>query len=642
MFDFIRSNTRVLFFILLVLIIPSFIFLGVDGYRRLDEGGNVAVAKVDGAKISQAEWDFAHRQQSDRIRAQQPDMDPKRLDSPEARLQTLDDLVRQRVILAAVDKLHLVTLDERLKRLFTADPQFASIRNPDGSANKDLLAAQGMSTDMFAQRLRQDLSAQQVLRGITASVVAPMSVAKAAIDPLFQQREVQILSFPAQKQLASIKPSDAEIEAFYRDPSHAARFKAPEQADVEYVVLDVEAMKKSVAVNEDELKKYYEQNTARFTTPEERRASHVLVKAGKEVSADERAKARAKAEGLLAEIRAKPANFSEIARKNSDDPGSAQRGGDLDFFGRGQMTKPFEEAAFALKKVGDVTGLVESDFGFHIIQLTGLRGGEKRSFESVRAELEDESRAEQAQKKFSEAAVDFSNTVYEQADSLKPVADKFKLEIQSAKAVAREARADAGNSPLANPRFLELLFADDSVRNKRNTEAVDLGRSRLVAGRIVKHTPARLLPLDEVRDSVRQALALQQAAAAARKEGEARLTALKEAPQTALTEPVVKLSRLQSRGEVPPALLDAALRAPTAALPGFVGVDLGDQGYAVVKLISVLPMDPALADPARGQAQYGQAWADAEARAYYAALKKRFKVDITSRAAAVAAANALN
>ncbi len=629
MFDFIRSNTKVFFFILLALIIPSFVFVGVDGYRRFDEGGNVTAAKVDGKKISQAEWDAAHRQQADRIRAQQPDIDPKRLDSPEVKMQVLEELVRQRVILAAMDKLHFVTSDDRLKRLFAVDPQFASIRNADGSVNKELLAAQGMSSEMFAQRLRLDFSAQQVLRGITASAVATPATAKAAVDPLFQQREVQLLAFPAQKYLAGVKPSDAEVEAFYKDPAHAARFKAPESADVEYVVLDVESMKKGIAVNEEELKKHYEQNIARFTTPEERRASHVLVKAGKDMSADDRAKARARAEALLAQIKAKPSSFADIARKNSEDPGSAENGGDLDFFRRGMMAKPFEDAAYGLKKVGDLTDLVESEYGFHIIQLTGQRGGEKRSFESVRAELEDEVRTEQAQKKFSEAAVEFSNTAYEQSDSLKPVADKFKLEIQSAAAVSRQPRAGS-EGPLANPRFLELLFAADSVDKKRNTEAVDLGRNRLVAGRVVKYNPARQLPLEEVRDSVRQALAAQQAAALARKEGQAKLAALKEAPQTVLTEPVVKLSRLQSR-EVPPAVLDAVLRAPTASLPGFLGVDLGDQGYAVVKLIGVLPMDPTVADPARAQAQYSQAWAEAEAQAYYAALKKRFKAEITAK-----------
>ncbi len=636
MFDFIRANTRVLFFILLVLIIPSFVFVGVDGYQRMDQGANHSVAKVAGSKISQAEWDAAHRQRTELMLGQQPDRDPRSFDTSEEKLQSLEGLVRQRVVAAAAKDLHMVISDERLNRLFYADPQYANLRNAEGVLDKSRLADRNSSPGHLVAQLRQSYSDQQVIRGVTDSVVAGSAVARATFDALFQQREVQVLSFRTQEQIAGVKPSDADIEAFYRDPVNAARFKAAEQADIEYVVLDIESMKKGVVVGEDALKEYYKQNLPRFTAPEERRASHVLIKAGKEASSADRAKAKAKAEGLLAEIRAKPASFAEVARKNSDDPGSAERGGDLDFFGRKFMVKPFEDAVFSLQKIGDLSGLVETDYGFHIIQLTGQRGGEIRPFESVRTELENEVRTEQAQKKFAEVATEFSNVVYEQADSLKPAAEKFKLEIQSAKAVTRNPQAEPG-SVLLNARLLELLFADDSVRNKRNTEAVDLGRSRLAAARVVKHTPARLLPFEEVRDSVRLAVTMQQAAALARKEGLAKLAALKEAPETPLTEPVLKLSRLQS-GKVPEPLLSAVLRAPTASLPSFLGVDLGEQGYLVVKVTKVLPSDD---DPVRSRTQYSQIWADAEARAYYAALKKRFKAKISAEVAS-AESNVLN
>jgi peptidyl-prolyl cis-trans isomerase D len=638
MFDFIRSNTRVLFFILLVLIIPSFIFVGVDGYRRMDEGGNVTVAKVDGHKISQVELEAAVRQQGDRIRGQRPDVDPKMLEGPEFKQQVLDELIRQRVMTAAVNDLHLVTSDERLKRLFVTDPQFASLRNPDGSVNKEAAAALSLSSDMLAQRLRQDFSVQQVFRGVTGSVVVTPAVTQAALDPLFQQRQVQVVSFPTQRHLASVKPTDAQIDAFYTDPTNAARFKAPAQSDVEFVVLDVEGMKKGITVSAEEVQKFYDKNIARYTTPEQRRASHVLVKAGATASSDEKAKAKAKAQSLLEQLRAKPASFAEIARKNSDDTVSAERGGDLDFFGRGDMTPTFEKAVFELKNEGDISDIVESEFGFHIIQLMGKRGGEKRTLDAVRSEIEAELRAEEAQKKFTAAAVDFSNMVYEQADSLKPVSDKFKLDIQTANAVTRDAAPDPA-SPLANKRFIEQLFGDDAVRNQRNTEAIDLGGSRLVAGRVVKHTPSRLLPVEEVKETVRSLLTVSQAAALARQDGEARLSVLKTAPQTVLTEPTQKISRLQ-RNELAPTLLDAILRAPAAKLPTVVGVDLGDQGYAVVKISEVLPRDSSVADPERSRSQYGQTWADAEAQAYYAGLKKRFKVDIKAKAVAAAASGA--
>jgi peptidyl-prolyl cis-trans isomerase D len=635
MFDFFRKHTRVMQAALVLVIFPSFVFVGVQGYSSFTGAGNAAVAKVAGRDITQAEWDAAHQNQVERIRRQMPGADAKLFDTPDMKARSLDALVRERLMLTAADKLHLVTTDARLSRIFATDPQFEGLRNPDGSVNKDVLAAQGMSSEMLAQRLRQDLSMRQVLLGLSGTGIAPVASTASALDAMFQQREVQVQRFDTKDQLAKVAPTDAEIEAFYKDPAHATEFEAPEQASIEYVVLDIDALKKGISVSDDELRKYYAENESRYSTPEERRASHILVKAEKDTPAAERAKARAKAEALLAELKKPQTVFADLARKNSDDPGSAQKGGDLDFFSRGAMVKPFEDAAFALKP-GETSGIVESDFGYHIIRLTSVRGGGKRSFEAARAEIEDEVKKQLAQKRFSELAVEFTNMVYEQSDSLKPVVDKLKLELRTAKDLKRNAAPDA-TGPLANPKFLAALFGNDAVVNKRNTEAVETGASQLVSGRIVAYAKAHQLPLTEVKPLVRGKLVQAQAAALARKLGEARLAALRAAPATVMSEPAQTISRAKA-GEVPRALVEAVLKAPAATLPAFVGVDLGnEQGYAVAKLTKVLGRDPVAADAARAQSSYAQTWGDAESQAYYEALKVRFKVD-TSRALAVTAA----
>jgi peptidyl-prolyl cis-trans isomerase D len=540
--------------------------------------------------------------------------------------QSLDALVRDRVMLAAADKLHLAITDDRLQRLFATDPQFAFLRNPDGSVNKDALSAQGMSSEMFAQRLRQDFSQRQVAVGITGTVTAPLAVTAAALDAMFQQREVQVQRFATKDSIATVAPTDADIEKYYKDPANAAQFMAPESESIEYVVLDLETLKKGVAVSEKELREYYTANERRFTTPEERRASHILVKVDAGASSADRAKAKTKAEGLLAEVRKNPASFADVARKNSDDPGSAEKGGDLEFFARdGLAAKPLEDAAFKLKP-DEIGELVESEFGYHVLKLTAVRGGDKKPFEAVKADLENEVRTQLAQKRFSEAAVEFTNTVYEQPDSLKPVVDKLKLELRTAENVKR-VPAPGATGVLANPKFLDALFGTDAVRNKRNTEAIEVAASTLVSGRVVKHEPARQLPLADVKAGLRERLIVVQAAAKARQLGEARLAELRAAPATAMAEPPVTVSRAQPR-ELPGALVDAVLKAPVSKLPAFVGVDLGDQGYAVAKIVKVLGRDPATADATRAQAQYAQAWGEAEAQAYYTALKSRFKVEI--------------
>ena len=631
MFDFFRRHTRMLQGVLVLLVFPSFVFFGIQGYSGFSGGDLQTVATVAGQSVTQGELDAALRDRVDRARRQMPSLDPKLFETPEMKGMALDGVIRDRLTLVAADKLHLGVSDERLDRVFKSDPEYAPLRNPDGSVNRDTLTALGMSSEAFAERLRQDLARRQVLQPIGASAIAPAAAASAALEAMYQQREVQVERFDAKDQIANVKPSDAEVEAYYKDPAHAGQFQAPEQASVEYVMLDLETVKKNITVSEDDLRKYYAENEKRYTATEERRASHILVNADKDAPRAERDKARAKAEGLLAEVRKNPHGFAEIAKKNSDDGGSAAKGGDLDFFSRGAIAKPIEDAAFTLKP-GETSGIVESDFGFHIVQVTGARGGEKKSFESMRAAIESEVKNQLVQKKFAEAAVEFGDTVYEQPDSLKPAADKWKLEIKTAQRVTRTP-VPGLTGPLANPRFLEALFSSDSTRDKRNTKAIDIGSNQLAAGRVVQYTAAHQLPFAEVKDKVRQQLATTQAAALAAKLGADRLAKARAAPSEAFTGQTLVVSRAQPR-DLPRPLLDAIIKAPVATLPAFIGVSLGDQGYAVARIIKTAGRDPVVGDAAQAMSQYAQVWADAEGQAYYAALKSRFKVSISESATA--------
>jgi peptidyl-prolyl cis-trans isomerase D len=628
MFDFVRTHTRLFQGILVLLIFPSFVFFGVQGYSSFTSQTNATVAKVDGLVITRAEWDATHQRNVERLRQQMPGVDAKLLDTPEMRRETLDGIVRERVLVTAADKLNLVISDEHLQRVFASDPQFAGLRNPDGSVNRDLLAAQGMSSEMFAQRLRQDLAMRQVLQGVAGTVLAPKAVVDPALDALLQRREVQFQRFNAQDYRAKVNPSDADIEAFYK--TNESMFRAPEQARIEYVVLDLQVLKKDINVPDDELRRYYAENAARYTAAEERRASHILIKADKDMPAAERQQAKAKATALLEQVRKTPASFADIARKNSDDPGSAAQGGDLDFFGRGAMVKPFDEAVYAMKP-GEISNLVESDFGYHIIQLTAQRGGEKKSFDAVRAEIEDEVRKQLAQKRFAEAAEQFTNMVYEQADSLQPVIDKLKLEKHVA-TVQRSPAAGASGA-LASTKLLEAVFGNDAVRNKRNTDAVEVGANQLAAARIVEYTPARTLPLAEVKDAVRNQVIAAQATALAKKEGQALLARAQQDGGVALAEAGI-IGRASAQA-TPRAVVDAVLRADASKLPLPLGVDLGDQGYMVVRVNKVLPRDLAADSEQNLRGQYAQAVANAEAQAYYTALKSRFNAEVKASAASV-------
>ena len=627
MFDFIRKHTKVTMALLFLLIVPSFILFGLDGYNRSREKG-VTVARVDGKDIIQSEWDRAHQREVERLRASMPSLDAKLLDSPQARYATLERLVRDRVIAAAADKFKLVISDQRLARELQQSPEIASLRRPDGNLDmeryRQVLGSQGMSPEMFEANVRGDLSNRQVLMGIGASGFSSSSAADLALSAYFEKREIQLARFNAADFAAKLSPTDADLEQFYK--ANEKLFQAPEQANIEYLVLDVDTVKKSISINEADLKTYYEQNVQRLSGAEERRASHILITSPKTAPAADRQKAKAKAEELLAAVKKSPDTFADLARKNSQDPGSAPNGGDLDFFARGAMVKPFEDAAFSMKK-GEISAVVESEFGYHIIRLTDIKTPKQRSFEEMKPELEAELKKQQAQKKFSETAEAFTNGVYEQADSLKPVAERLKLEIKTARNVTRQPPAGT-TGLLANPKFLNALFAPDAVEKKRNTEAIEVAPSQLVSGRILQYTPARTQPFAEVKDVVRQRWLAQRSAEEARKEGLAKLAAWKGAPASAVLAAPVLVSREQTQN-LPGQVIDSALRVDPGALPVFAGVDLGAQGYAIVKVVKVVPRDAPLEAAARQERnQYAQWWTSAENLAYYNGLKERFKAEI--------------
>ncbi len=633
MFDFVRNHTRIVLGIMVLLIFPSFVFFGIQGYSRFTDGANTTVAKVDGHAITQAEWEQAHQRSVERVRRQQPSVDVKLLETPQMKRETLDALVRERVLLAAAGQMNLYPDRARMNRLFDADPQLAGLRLPDGRINREALLAQGMTPEMFDEQLRQQFAMGQVLGGIGQSAIVSPAAAAPSLDALLQRREVQMQRFDPADYRAKVSASDADIEAFYK--ANEAQFRAPEQASIELVQLTLDTLMKGVAVPEEDLRRYYEENASRYTAAEERRASHILVKAEADKPAAEKKAARARAEELLAQVRKSPGAFADIARKNSQDPGSARQGGDLDFFGRGMMAKPFEDAVFAMKP-GEISNVIETDFGYHIINLAAVRGGQKKPFDEVRASIEAEVRKSLAQKKYAEAAELFTNTVYEQADSLQPVIDKLKLDKTTA--TVQRTPAPGASGPLASAKLLAAVFANDSVRNKRNTDAVEIGPNQLAAARIVQYTPARTLPLADVKDAVRQRVVAAQAAAMARDEGSKRLAEVQKAPATELPLKLT-LSRAQAVGQ-PRQVVDAVLRADAAKLPAALGVDLGEQGYVVARVTQVLGRDATPGGDAPLQQQYAQAWANAEAAAYLASLKKRLKVDVKEAAVAAAAASA--
>lgn len=628
MFESIRQHKKYLMGFLMILIIPSFVLFGVEGYSNANEGGE-AVATVKGQDIKQAEWDAAHQTQIERLQQAMPTIDIKMLDTPEARYAALENLVQQRVMAVAAQDLRVFTSDQRLQRDLQSNEIIASMRLPDGKldmeAYRALLARQGMSPEMFENQVRQDLSVQQLTQGVLTSGFTTPATAAASLKAFFERRQVRVAPFTASQFAAQAVPTDADLQTYYQN--NASAFQTAEQADVEYVVLDAQALANEVRLNEADVRTYFEQNAAQWAGAEERRASHILFTLDPKADAATQAEVKKKAEAVLAQARQQPERFAALAKQHSQDPGSAAEGGDLNFFGRNAMVKAFEDVVFSLSK-GQISDLVKTEFGWHIIRLTDIKAPPKPSFEALRAQIEEDLKKQQAQRLFAEAAETFTNMVYEQADSLQPVAERFKLTVQTQTGLTRRAQADAG--VWSNDRLLAAVFSPDSIAKKTNTEAVELGSGRLAAARIVRYAPAATQPFEQVKDAVRARWVSQRAVELAQAQGEQSLAAWKGgAAPTGLGESRT-ISRVAALGLSPDAV-NAVMTASTQALPAWVGVKLPNQGYLVIQVEQVLPAEGLGA--AQDQ-QYAQAWTDAESKAYVNSLKARYKAQILAPAPA--------
>lgn len=638
MFEFIRTHRRFMQFVLLLFIFPSFAFFGLEGYTRFRGDGD-AVAKVDGQPISRQEFEFAQREQMDRMREMfGGQFDPRMLDTPEARRNILEGLIVQRMLALEANDRNLAVSDQMLQQTILDIP---GLKSEDGKFDieryKNLLAQRGMTPATFESRLRRDMVLQQVGDSVQATAFAPRTVAARLSDLNDQEREVQELVFRTANFEQQVKVTDDMLKDYYE--KNGREFEVPAQVEAEYLVLSMDAVAQQIEVSEADIKSYYEQNAARYGEPEQRRASHILIRADKSAAQGDRDAARKKAAEVLELVRKNPGEFAKLAREHSQDPGSAQQGGDLDFFSRGMMVKPFEDAAFALSK-GQVSDVVESDFGFHIIQLTDVKPGASKPLAEVRNEIVAEIRKQQASRRFTEATEQFTDLVYEQADSLKPAADKLGLPIRRVSNLTRTPNPALGaNAPFNQQRFLDALFSDDAVKTKRNTEAIEVAPGTLISGRVLEYKPQTKRPLEEVEAVVRERVRKREAEAMARKAGEERLQALQSGAEAQGFGSPQRVSRVKGQG-IHPAALPAVMKADAGKLPAYVGVDLPDQGYAVYKINSVAqPENPDANRRAAERQQIAGAIAQQEMHAYLESLKKKYKVEVLAAPTAVPSEN---
>lgn len=628
MFDSVRNNKKIVQIFLGLITLP-FAFFGVDSLVNSSGAGN-SMASVGGSKITAQQFEQALRDRQEQMRqALGANFKPEMLNAPEVRLGILNALIDQRLFQLETEKNRLVAGDHALREVISKIPALQENGKFSMERYESALRAQGMSQPQFEAKLRQDLTLQQLIGAVGDAAFVSDSQAEAMLRLQSEERQFSEFKVAAAQFADKVKIDPAAVQKYYED--NKAQFAVAEQVKAEYLVLSHEALLKQVLVSENDVKAWYDGHKDSFQQAEERRASHILIMANGD--ADAKQKAKAKAEEVLKEIEKSPTKFAELAKQYSQDPGSAKKGGDLGFFARGMMVKPFEEAVFKQKE-GEISGLVESDFGFHIIKLTGVKPGKVRALEDVRAEIEGELKRQAAARKFAEAAEAFSNMVYEQSDSLKPVAEQFKLKIQSSGWIQKDPSPQvlATLGELANEKVLASLFAPEAIKDKRNTEAVEIGPNTLLAARVVEHVPAATKPFESVKADIEKLLRAQEMTALAKKSGEEKLAGLKGAGGDALAWATSRtLSRLQSR-QLPPVVMQAIFKADVQKLPAYVGVELGGD-YLLYKIAKVSTPEKIDQDMRkRLQAEYGAVVAKQDLSAYLDSLRTRYKVEINKTA----------
>ena len=587
------GNRIVRWLFILFLVVPFGLF-GIDAYiNRVGSDG--AVAQVGKARVTTSEFENALRRQADMYREQfRGQFDSSIMDNPDVRLAVLDQLVNEKLIAIGAERSGLRIPDAALAERISRIPDFQL----EGRFNKDRYAlaakSQGMSPVAFDERLRQVFRLQEFRDSISETTIVPNATIEAFIKLSEQSREVSVVNLTPESYLPKVKISPEQVKAYYE--GHAAEFTTPESARVEYVELSVDALAAKAQVPAEEVKRAYEDGMKRnqWGQPEERRASHILVTAAADAKEAQRKAAEARAAEIAERVRKAPKTFADVAKKESQDPGSAAQGGDLGFFTPSAMVKPFADAVFAAKQ-GDIVGPVASEFGYHVILVTDIKPAKVKSLAEATPEIEAALKKQVASRTFAESAEQFSNLVYEQSTSLQPAAEALKLEVKQSPWLNKGA---PGFGPLASPKISAEIFSDNTLKAKRNTPAVEVAPGTLVAARVIEHKPAQLKPLDAVKGDIERKLAREEALKLARQEGEARLKELAEGKDAAVKWPAPLAVNRQKPGGLFPQVIDKAFRADTKKLPAYLGVET-PAGYSLVRVsrvIEVDKVDPGLRD----------------------------------------------
>jgi peptidyl-prolyl cis-trans isomerase D len=605
-----------------------FVFWGID----FQAGAITYAAKVEGERIPVETVRRAWQQQLSRLQQMFRDELPDELKKSQQKA-LLDQFIRETLLTQKAREDGYRVSDEALARRLMEFPAF----QVDGKFSKDryiaVLRSSGLTEAGFEANVENEMLVNQLVSSVTESAfVTPREVERRYVLNE-QEREVNYALIPAGEFTSSVTVTDEQIQKHYEE--NKDDYLLPEAVDLQYVELTRAQAESNITVDEKELRDYYESVKERFTSPERRRARHILITT--EDGVDD-AQARKTAEELADKAKA-GADFAQLAREHSKDPGSAQQGGDLGWAQRGMFVGPFEDALFSMTP-GEIRGPVKTQFGYHVIKLDEVEPGSVRTFEQARAEVEEEYRRERAQTIFQDQADKLEDLAFSTLTELESVAAKMNLPLKTIQGFTRE-----GGGELGQYRdVIEAAFSEEVLQQGQNSPLIALGEDRAVVLRVTNHKPAEPRPLAEVRAQIEARLKVQAARDAAAKKGAEVLAQLEQGKSW---EEVAKALSIQPVGQrfigrddaiAPSAVVRAAFEVPRTAVskekPFLAGVTTDDGNYAVYAVTAVRDPDPAQEPQKDKEARTRQLQVqlgNAEFAAYLSEAERRADVDRNER-----------
>ncbi len=644
MFNFIRKHQRLMLLVILILILPSFVLIGVSGYSSYNSGDDELVTVGDQAVTAQ-EYDMARRNQLNTLqRTMGSAFDVALFETPEARQQLLDSLVNRRVLIEIATKDRFSISDTALRQAIAATPELQENGTFSPQLYTTLLAQQGISIKDFEQSQRAELALDRVIQPVMQTAVLPEFVRAELEKILLETRLIQTYEVQAQDLLAQQQVSTDEVQAWYEANQDALRL--PDYVNVDYVLLDQDAAVSSVpSVSDEDLQTYYQQNQSRFVTPARVHLSHILLQTG---GSNDAQTVLQQAKELAAQVRADPSLFAELAKQHSQDGGSAASGGELGWITEGTWPDALQKAVFSLNE-GEVSEVIDGPDGYHVFKANAFEPEQSQPFESVKAELAEEVRQQLAAEKFAEMATQLTQLVYDSPESLDAAADALGVQLLQAQGLTRERLLSADElgldvpvaeqaQLLTDPRVRRALYSAQSLQDQHNAGVIEIASDTLVAVRVSEFVPSHVPPLDQVQDQVSAYLQQEKAVTAAHELGQAQLQQLQAGEAVAVSfSPEQSVSRIDP-GSLFAGSLEALMAVDADQLPAYVGVDLPN-GYQLIKVVAAeqTEANPMLVTAIQTQLQ--QIWSNAQEQVFMAALREQLHVKQLPAAEAVLVAD---